>query len=288
MNLVCPSCETRFNIGSATIKPNGRMIKCGRCQHTWRAHAEDLTGDLAAPAAEPNEAAEDIGETAAETEPDVDLETGPEPESEVEPETRPETGAESGPETGPETEILPQIADEEPPLPSPEETILDATPEPIPASLVTEIEEENRKSGWLGWLILLIVLAGLAAGAVFLRPQVIAVWPPASKLYGLVDGLLEDKYAGLEIAATPEYGFKDGRQILTIRGEIANVSGRVKDLALLRITLNDDKNGKLLHEVKVPLAKNLLAPNEKLKFSTVIPNPPEIKAQIAMTFIDGG
>ena len=124
--------------------------------------------------------------------------------------------------------------------------------------------------------------------AVFLRPQIIAAWPPATKLYDLVDGLLEDKYAGLEIVATPEYSFKDGRQILTIRGEIANVSGRDKELALLRIALHDDKNGKLLHEVKVPLAKNQLAPNEKLKFSTVIPNPPEIKAQIAMTFIDEG
>jgi predicted Zn finger-like uncharacterized protein len=268
MILVCPACETRFSIGSASIKPGGRMIKCGRCEHNWRAHGEDLIDDVAAPAAESVETAEEIGESTPETEPEADSETAPEAE--------------------PEVELLPPMVDDDPPPPGLDDRILGGTEEPITGSLVTEIEEKNRKNGWLGWFFLLIVLGVLAAGAIFLRPQVIAAWPPATKLYDLVDGLLEDKYAGLEIAATPEYGFKDGRQILTIRGEIANVSGRVKDLALLQITLHDDKDGKLLHEVKVPLAKNQLAPNEKLKFSTVIPNPPDIKAQIAMTFIDGG
>jgi predicted Zn finger-like uncharacterized protein len=255
MNLVCPSCDTRFSIGSATIKPGGRMIKCGRCQNKWRAHAEDLRGDFAEPPAEP----------------DPEIET----EAEI--------------VTEPEAEILPPVSDDDgdPPPVSLDEHVLDAPPEPIPASLVTEIEEEGRKRGWIGWIILLIVLAALTAGAVFLRPQVIAIWPPATKLYDLVDGLTEDKYEGLDITATTESGFQDGRPILTIKGEIVNNSKHPKELALLRIALHD-KDGKVLHEVKRPLAKDMLPPNERLEFSTVMPNPPQNAIRISVTFIDGG
>ncbi len=265
MNLACPSCETRFSVGSVTIKPSGQTVKCGRCQHQWRAQAEDLLADEMD---EPVTAMADAETPDAETaEPTADIV-----------------------DNTPVDSVVNTQEDELPNAINP--AILDNTPGATTvsaksSSLVDEIEEKGRGRGWLRWLILLILLALLAAAAMFLRPQIISIWPPATKLYELADFYLIDRYEGLEITASTENGFQQGRPILTIKGEILNTSDRKKELALLRIDLLD-KNDNILIDVKRPLAKSHLNPNERLSFSTVMPNPPKDAVRVSVTFIDGG
>jgi len=35
MILTCPECETRFAIDAQALRPDGRRVKCGKCDHVW-------------------------------------------------------------------------------------------------------------------------------------------------------------------------------------------------------------------------------------------------------------
>ena len=35
MIIVCPACSKKFNIDEKLISDQGRLLKCGNCEHTW-------------------------------------------------------------------------------------------------------------------------------------------------------------------------------------------------------------------------------------------------------------
>jgi predicted Zn finger-like uncharacterized protein len=35
MILSCPECQTRFAIDAQALRPDGRRVKCGKCEHVW-------------------------------------------------------------------------------------------------------------------------------------------------------------------------------------------------------------------------------------------------------------
>ena len=35
MIIVCPACSKKFNIDEKLIPGEGRLLKCGNCDHTW-------------------------------------------------------------------------------------------------------------------------------------------------------------------------------------------------------------------------------------------------------------
>jgi predicted Zn finger-like uncharacterized protein len=48
IEIICPSCQARYQLPEGSIGPEGRKVSCSSCSHKWRAHAEG-----AAPAATP-------------------------------------------------------------------------------------------------------------------------------------------------------------------------------------------------------------------------------------------
>lgn len=51
MLIVCPSCATSYNVGLASLSPNGRQVRCARCRTVWHAelsHSEKLVAAAAA------------------------------------------------------------------------------------------------------------------------------------------------------------------------------------------------------------------------------------------------
>jgi predicted Zn finger-like uncharacterized protein len=49
IEIICPSCQARYQLPEGSIGPEGRKVSCSSCSHKWRAHAEG-----AAPAAMPS------------------------------------------------------------------------------------------------------------------------------------------------------------------------------------------------------------------------------------------
>jgi predicted Zn finger-like uncharacterized protein len=49
MILSCPSCNARFLVNAAALRPDGREVRCGRCRHQWFATPPDEPPAEAAP-----------------------------------------------------------------------------------------------------------------------------------------------------------------------------------------------------------------------------------------------
>ena len=43
MIIVCPACSKKFNIDEKLIPDEGRLLKCGNCEHTWFYKKEEKT-----------------------------------------------------------------------------------------------------------------------------------------------------------------------------------------------------------------------------------------------------
>ncbi len=41
MFIVCSNCEFKYLANSADLKPNGRMVECGNCNHQWFQELDD-------------------------------------------------------------------------------------------------------------------------------------------------------------------------------------------------------------------------------------------------------
>ena len=35
MMLVCSSCNSRYLVNSGDLKPDGRVVRCAKCEHEW-------------------------------------------------------------------------------------------------------------------------------------------------------------------------------------------------------------------------------------------------------------
>src|SRR5262245_53497474 len=50
MRIVCPSCNTSYEVSAASLGAEGRQVRCVRCRDVW--HAIPVQDDVAEPAAE--------------------------------------------------------------------------------------------------------------------------------------------------------------------------------------------------------------------------------------------
>ena len=53
IEIVCPSCQARYELPDGSIGPEGRKVSCSSCSHKWRAHPEGAVSETAQSPAEP-------------------------------------------------------------------------------------------------------------------------------------------------------------------------------------------------------------------------------------------
>lgn len=132
MIISCPNCGASFNVKAEALGPNGRTVKCSKCDHRWHATAEPP---------EPEEVSREPAETApapaaaAETAPDTASDTA----SDTAPDTAPaDTDAAAEPAT--ETDAAAEAVPDEP-APSAVDEADTGAEEDIPADPVDTVEE---------------------------------------------------------------------------------------------------------------------------------------------------
>lgn len=54
LHITCPACHTRFAVPHSAIPPEGRNVKCTRCEHRWFQKAEDLLPQMQPSVAPPS------------------------------------------------------------------------------------------------------------------------------------------------------------------------------------------------------------------------------------------
>lgn len=144
----------------------------------------------------------------------------------------------------------------------------------------------RRKSGALalGWLLLLLFVGGVAAGAWFGREQIVAQIPQMADLYAL---------AGIPVAAagpslrlsevTLESAEIAGETVITVRGVVTNISDRKQAVPLLRAQLTDQA-GTVLAEWSFDPPRGELDAGASASFETQTRSPPEGAQNLSITF----
>ena len=293
MILTCPSCETRYEINASALPPGGRTVRCAKCGNSWTEQSTEVAAPVAAPApvAPPAPAAPEV--------PDV-------PDMPVAQEVGFDDPA---PARAP---AAPVIDDNFPdPLPAPVDFDDDDDDDFEVPSLddiddMPNIAPRGSKRGkkgargkkasgggggkriglMIGWISLLVFVIALVVGGLFGRDMIIASWPPASQLYdaiGMGDPPLSELLDISGIKPIPGRD-KDNKAILTITGNVVNISGEMMTVPMLAGALLDAKRAPVFEwTFKAP--KSELKPGEKIEFSTLVPDPPKTAQGLKISFV---
>jgi hypothetical protein len=134
-------------------------------------------------------------------------------------------------------------------------------------------------------VVLLLIIAALAGGAVWQRDKVIALWPPALKLYvalGLEPAPTSD---GLVIRATPRRDDKDGVPRLVIEGEVINSSSAELAVPQLKVELKD-ANQRVVQTWTFSASIDRLAAGASVPFTTSVERPNDAATDMRVSFVD--
>lgn len=262
MILICPACSTRYLVGAAAIGPAGRTVRCAKCSHTW--HVDGVEEAQAAPAPTP--------------EPAADAEPAP-----SEPPAAPPAGDE--PPAAVETA---EAAEGEPSPPEPEVRIepLPQRLKPIPrGSGLPALPGEARRPLPIGWILLGLAVVGTIAGLALGRDAIVAAWPPANRLYASLGYPVEIPGMGLEfrnvVSTRTEEG---GRQVLVVRGLIANITNGQRPIPGLRVALKDEQDRRV-QEWSFKADAASVGPGESLPFETRIADPTDRARGLTIEFV---
>ena len=149
---------------------------------------------------------------------------------------------------------------------------------PPPRNLPATAEQllARRSTIAAGWVVLALVIVGLAAVAFVGRNQIVAFWPPALQLYDTLGIEVADGYperlfgAGLSVRnVASEVVEEEGGDAATIfiRGEVVNESDVPRPVPPLMVRLVDDR-GEALHEWVFAITDTPLPSGETEAFET--------------------
>jgi predicted Zn finger-like uncharacterized protein len=251
MIITCPSCATQFFVPDDKIGPHGRRVRCAKCAEQWLQKPEPAMPRARAP--KPALDDDDPFATPA-------YEEGRDDDLDFEDDV-----AQMADRLG---------VDDEPDDDDDDAAIADTVAPPA-----------RRRGAWAGWVLLLLVLAGLGGGGYVARQPIVDFWPPAARAYQLARlDVAEPVMYGLSIQnVTSERAIDSGQRVLLVSGDVVNDAVQSKPLPRLRVALTD-AGGKEIYHWTVTLAKPELGPDESVRFSTRLPNPPEAAKSLAVRF----
>ncbi|MEQ8322756.1 MAG: DUF3426 domain-containing protein [Rhodospirillales bacterium] len=177
-------------------------------------------------------------------------------------------------------------------------------PEPIPQVFTAEetgddeyedddeFEDEKEKPAGKGTVMkiiiaaVLVILLGIIGAAVFLKETVIEMFPAAEGVYSMI-GLSDDSLgAGLsinDVKSTRES--ISGKDVLVVRGVIANISDRERPVPMLELRLSD-LDGKLVQSAKTAPLKTQLTGGDQIGFKIQVEDPSPLARRLEVTFIE--
>ena len=295
MIITCPECATHYEAPDEIFLKGPRKVRCVSCGNSWmQAPPSGEEPDPAAMASDPFMDAEDQGEAAPGTG-GTDAEgvdggddmaaamadsgdAAPEDEglSGVSPD-----GADGMPDTGADMEPAPDPARGEPP-----HDIESAAPErrksPRRRGRGRPGAGHNRRRELMAALALAASIALLAGGLLYFRENIVRMMPSTAPLYarlGLPVNLIGMDFSGIRIEREYENGFP----VLTVRGEVVNVSGRPLLAPDVRLGLRGPGQSEIYHWT-ISIGRDNLQPDERAKFITRLASPPPEADEIVLRF----
>jgi hypothetical protein len=129
-------------------------------------------------------------------------------------------------------------------------------------------------------VIAVLLTLAVLAGVVVARGAVVALWPPAARLYALAGFTAEPPWIGVKIENLAPSRTPDG---LVIEGDIANNGKATQDLPRLRVALRDASEKEVQFKIVDP-PQPRLAPGAVAHFKTPFDHPDEAAKGVVVTF----
>jgi predicted Zn finger-like uncharacterized protein len=244
MILTCPQCATRYQIEDSKFPPGGRKVRCAKCAHQWFQQP---------PAPEP-----EIGVTA------TGEEVSPPP---------PAQPAPAAPQPSPD-ELRRSTLSAAPAAP--------AAPASTAAATAPAKPRGERTAIAAGWIGLAAILFLIVWGGVRYRDTIASVWPQTSSMYALL-GMPVNARGLAFTEVNYRRNIEAGQQVLTVNGNVVNVSSRELAVPEIAVTLTDNDKRQLDRWV-FSSGVSRLKPGQKIAFATRRTNPPEDARHLEMTF----
>jgi predicted Zn finger-like uncharacterized protein len=301
MLIVCPSCQTSYELSAVSLGAEGRQVRCVRCKEVW--FATPAQDDLSQPAAstaevagmsaaaasaqyrrgagasaEPSPGADDPWGQAAADPPagddwsiDANLAARAADRSAVRFEEAPiDDGAPAavGLDATHDAPPLAPATEEQPAAPEPSEDI-----ESFAARRARRERARNqRRSGRPSLVTVLFALFAANAALIGWRTDVVRVMPQTASLFAAIG--LPVNLRGLafsDITTTTEA--HDGVTMLLVQGTITNVTKQARDVPRIRLAMKNAAGAEVYNWTSLP-TRPVLAPGDSEPFQTRLASPP--------------
>ncbi len=311
MIVSCPHCSTNFKVPEAAL---GRMMKCARCGHVWKATASVAAAPPparpaarpAATVAPPPPVAKPRPKPAPAPAPsapydsfndEIPLESPPTPSRR----SQPDPVFEDFPADDPALSEIDKLGftgeggdpfkedDEDDPFGKMSELMSARQPESMPDMFSPPRPKRplpRRKGSAILWvLVLILVLAAAALGLYFFQDRLIDHWPSLSKYYEQVPFARRDEIgAGLSFRNyNSERLVQDNNEVLIVRGVIANGTEQKHEIPLLRLALYN--GAALLQEKIISPPQASLDGKATVGFKVTLEQPSADATRFEVTFI---
>jgi predicted Zn finger-like uncharacterized protein len=300
MLIVCPSCQTSYELAAASLGTEGRQVRCLRCKEVWFATpaAEEMgqpvpaaeapsmsaaaaasaqyrrgAGASASPA--PGAADEQWGQ-GDQAEPlagddwsvDANLAARAADRSTVRFEDAPMAdAAAAGLDAALDAPPLAPAAEEQPASHEPPEDI-----ETFAARRARRERARNQRSGRPSLATVLFALFAAVAALIGWRTDVVRVLPQTASLFAAIG--LPVNLRGLafsDVTTTTEA--HDGATMLLVQGTITNISKQARDVPRIRLAMKNTAGAEVYSWTSLP-TRTVLAPGDSEPFQTRLASPP--------------
>ena len=303
MIITCPSCSARYPVDASSFAPAGRKVRCVKCGNTWhQAPPSDLGGEetgqsskSAAKSTEPSGeivAPKPLRESPVGQKPLFNTATPAKPKTplsaaEEESSAKPADGTDGDDNKAVEKEG-PGAEASETPVKLYDISAAQAATGGKLRSYLNDVASmrRGRVVGAIGWMALVLFVAGSIYGVVQYRREIATFWPATAKLYEAAGAPIN--LVGFELAQVSyERQDENGLPVLAIKGMVVNVSDETKAVPRVRVGLLDEKQKELYHWT-FALIETELKPQEKASFVTRLSSPPIGARDLEVRFVEPG
>lgn len=266
MQIICPNCETSYDVAASSIGPQGRTVRCVRCRETWLAHAQEpATADA-------------VGESEQAAAPDTAAAAY----------TETETASETMPE--PAIEHLPTV--DSPSIATQAQGDADWSAEPVIHVVAPKARRIPRlpvpKLGLpklrLNLPVAAAAMAGLCLALIIWRQDVVRAMPQTAGFFntlGLHVNLRQMAFRDVTILTETV----NGAQVYVIEGAIVATGKSPVDIPRLRFVVTDDK-GQEIYAWNAQPEQPKVEPGERVAFKSRLASPPAEARNVTVRFFN--
>jgi predicted Zn finger-like uncharacterized protein len=266
MQIVCPNCETSYDVQPSTLGPSGRTVRCVRCRETWLARVDDMARADALV-----EAAEDIGWDRAV---DQEATAGDAPQETADHEV---PQIESPPlvhDASPNQDWTVQARDEAPP----------ARPAPSRSAGLRRFAFGSgpAKNVKFSPPMAIAAMAALALALIIWRNDVVRLLPQTAAFFqytGLAVNLRNLAFEDVRVTTETVNGSK----VFVIEGAIAPTSRKAVEIPRLRFVVQDAR-GADIYAWNSVVDQAVIQPGERVAFKSRLASAPADAHSLVVRF----